>query len=92
MAFSYTIRNRTVVGDKTMLFGTFTNSGTTANTGGTITTNMSSVLHADFTITGEATADKYPVVISQTTANLNPTFKIVTVAGVSGTFTVLGND
>ena len=77
MAFSYTVIDRTVFGDKRIVCGTFTNAG--GDTGGDIVTGLNSIDFFSIQETGSAVTTGRSVV--------NETFPLS-----SGTVTIVSDD
>ena len=88
MTFSYTVKGRTVYGNKRVSYGTFTNAG--GDTGGDIVTGLSYVEFFDIQHTGSAVVDDAPVV-NETIPLSSGTVTIVTTDGADGIWQAEGH-
>jgi len=90
MAFTSSITDRTVFGDKRVVFGSYT-SGATA-VGGTLAHGLKKVYHIDFTSAGTATTETINPQITQDLQGgfVGPTVGLTTGTAASGTFISYG--
>lgn len=87
MAFSYSITNKTVFGDKRIVIGTYANAGGT--TGGDIVTPLSQVMHIELQPVKSAVTSAHVVNETMPLA-ASGTVTIVTGADEGGTFMAIG--
>lgn len=87
MAFTTTITNQTVFGNKRVVMGTFVSDG--GSTGGDIATGLQKVDNIILQHTGAAVVASAPVV-NETLPLSGGNVTIVTVANTSGTFIAYG--
>jgi len=85
--FAYTITGSMSLGDKTVVYGTFTCSS--SNTGGDIVTGLAQVDFIDFTATGAAVMADEPSV--DETLPCGGTVTIVTTADATGLWMAYGS-
>ena len=87
MAFEYTVEGKTVMGNKRVHFGTFTNGG--GDSGGDIVTGLRRVEFISLQHTGAAAIASAPVV-NETIPATTGTMTIVTTAGADGVWWAMG--
>lgn len=87
MAFASAITDKTVMGNKRVHWGTFTNAG--GDTGGNVNTGLRSVEHMQLQHTGSAVVASEPV-INETLPYDGSAITIVTVDGADGIWMAVG--
>ena len=87
MAFAYTVKGRSVIGDRWMVYGTFASSD--SGTGGDIVTGLKKVEFVSLQHTGAAVIASAPSV-NETLPLESGTVTIVTVANTAGVWMATG--